>query len=136
MSQKISIFLGTNGSSALAPKIISPLGDEGAYASLLEMFKAQIQFDRDSGLDAATRDLQSAQSMAMQGHTLRDALLEIFALLFPVLRDRVQQVGWTPETVRQLEHLRRRCEAFPVEREREELLDLLDEYRRVSDETH
>ena len=73
--------------------------------------------------------------MASKAYSLRDALFELIALLFPVLQGCVDQVGWTPETVRQLEHLRLRCEALPIEREREGLLDLLDEYRRVSDET-
>jgi len=137
VSQQITIFLGKNGNATLAPGITSTLFDaEGAFASLLEEFKAQIQSNRDTVADAAGRDLLNAQSMAMKAYSLRDALLEIIELLFPVLRGCVESDGWTPDAVRQLDHLRRRCEQLPVERERERLLDLLDEFHRVSDKTH
>ena len=135
MSHDITIFLGKNGNT-LGPGTPALFDAEGAFATLVKEFQEQIKFDRDSGADAATRDLQSAQSMARKAYDLRDALLEIISLLFPVLLSCVERNGWTPDTVRQLDHLRRRCEQLPVEREREGLLDLVDEFRAKAGQIH
>jgi len=125
-------FLGLsrqNGNSMPAPAP-APLPESAdPYDTLLDTFKAQIQFDRDSGLDAAARDLLNAQSIAFKAYSLRDVLGELIQKLFVELNKGVKRSGWTAKNISRLEHLSRRCEQLPIESESEQLLDLLDEYR-------
>ena len=102
---------------------------EDSYKTLLRMSKAAIKFDRESGLDADTRDLLNARAMASRDNQLRDVLGELIGLLFADLKSYVEEHGWTPETVNLYQHLQLRCELLPILSEQEQLLDLLDEFR-------
>ena len=144
-------FLGLNkqnGNSAASPppaSLPAPLADalddllrtmsrgknmpEDSYKTLLKMSRASIKFDRESGLDADTRDLLNARAMASRDNQLRDVLGELIGLLFVDLKSYVKEHGWTPETVNLYQHLQLRCELLPILSEQEQLLDLLDEFR-------
>ena len=137
-----------NGNSAASPppaSLPAPLADalndllrtvsrgenmpEDSYKTLLKMNKAAIKFDRESGLDADTRDLLNARAMASRDNSLSDVLGELIGLLYVDLKSQVKRSGWTPETVSRYQHLQLRCELLPLLSEQEQLLDLLDEFR-------
>ncbi len=109
----------------------SPLPDspDPIYNELLDIYKAYIQLEHDAGWDAARRDLLNAQSLAHKAYSLRDVLGELIGLLFVDLRKGVKRFGWTPKNISRLQHLHDRCEELPIDREVEQVLDLLDEYR-------
>jgi len=100
-----------------------------SYKTLLKMSRASIKFDRESGLDSATRDLLNARAMASRDNQLRDVLGELIGLLYVDLKSYVEEHGWTPETVNLYQHLQLRCELLPILSEQEQLLDLLDDFR-------
>ncbi len=102
---------------------------EDSYKTLLTMNKASIKFDRESGLDADTRDLLNARAMAARDNRLSDVLGELIGLLYVDLKSYVEEHGWTPETVSRYQHLQYRCELLPLLSEQEQLLDLLDDFR-------
>ena len=105
---------------------------EDSYKTLLKMNKAAIKFDRDSGLDAATRDLLNARAMASRDNQLSDVLGELIGLLFADLKSYVEEHGWTSKSVSRYQHLQYRCEMLPLLSEQEQLLDLLDEYQQAN----